>query len=224
MARMNFRGQHAIVLHRAGSDSRTLCEQLHRLGLTTQVVAANSGVDFASAQICFFDVDAALDSLFLWPRGNAPFPLVALIGSETRARLDWMLTIEPDAVLNKPIRSSGIYGALVIADHAFARKRRIGKEMDDLNERIRARRLIFHALIRLMMEHDLNETTAYARLRAESQNRQMSIEQMCAQIVGCGSGESLDQIEIRITPRAPKDSASAASAMIQSGVANKSCP
>lgn len=189
MARMNFRGQHAVVLHRADSDSRVLCEQLHRLGLTTQVLAPDAGIDFTNAHVCFFDVDTANDSLFLWPRGKAPLALVALIGSETRARLEWMLTIEPDAVLNKPIRSSGVYGALVIADHAFCRRRRIAKEIEDLNERIRSRRLVFNALVRLMLEHELDEPAAYAMLRTESQQRQVSIEEMSARIVGIARRE-----------------------------------
>jgi len=201
MSRMNFRGLHALVLHRADRDGRTLCEQLQRLGLSTQLLAPDAVIDPAGAQVCFFDVEAGHDGLFPWPRGAAPIPIVALIGSETRARLEWMLSHEPHACITKPIRSSGVYSALVIADHAFARGRRLEKDLADLNDRVRSRRLVFDALLRLMTTFGVDEAAGYRMLRTASQQRRLSIEQVSALVVG---GEAPPSIDNRLAARPPR--------------------
>lgn len=184
MPRMNFRGVHALVLHRPDRDGRLLCEQLHRLGVVTQTYDSDTGKFPASAQVCFFDVESGDDRLFPWPRGSAPIPTIALIGSETRARLDWMLSHEPHACLTKPIQSSGVYSALVIADHVFARARRVAMEVADLRDRVRLRRVVFDALLRVMKTFRIDEVASYRMLRTASQQRRISIEQMSALVVG----------------------------------------
>ena len=42
-------------------------------------------------------------------------PIIALIGTETPSRLKWLLDLKPASFLVKPLRSAGLYTALVVA-------------------------------------------------------------------------------------------------------------
>ena len=48
----------------------------------------------------------------MWKSGA---PIIALIGTETPSRLKWLLELQPASFLVKPLRSAGLYTALVVA-------------------------------------------------------------------------------------------------------------
>ena len=56
--------------------------------------------------------------------GKADVPIIALIGTETPSRLKWLLDLQPASFLIKPLRSAGLYTALVVAFDCRAAKDR----------------------------------------------------------------------------------------------------
>ena len=49
-------------------------------------------------------------------------PIIALIGTETPSRLKWLLDLRPASFLVKPLRSAGLYTALVVAFDSAQRR------------------------------------------------------------------------------------------------------
>ena len=49
------------------------------------------------------------------PAWKVNAPIIALIGTGTPSRLKWLLDLQPASFLVKPLRSAGLYTALVVA-------------------------------------------------------------------------------------------------------------
>ena len=88
--------------------------------------------DLAAFNVVLVDADMGYDGQFPWQPGAAPMPVVALIGSEAPGRIAWAMSQGADAHLLKPIGSAGLYSALVIACHSFARRKAMTAEIDAL--------------------------------------------------------------------------------------------
>lgn len=175
----SFRGQTALVLHEPDRDQRTLVAQLGRLGLLIEQRCPMSHHEWPRADICFFDADRCRDHTFPWTKGEPRLPLIAIIGSETPERIQWTLSHGTSAFLVKPIRSAGTYLALVTALQSFAQRKALLGEMRELQERVRARRVVFKALLKLMINSNLTDDEAFEALRSESMRCHVSMEELC---------------------------------------------
>lgn len=171
----NFRDWRAVVLHRPGSAADAILRQLERLGLTSELAWPELGEGAALADVIFFDVDMGYDEQFPWAAGHAPMPLVALIGSEAPGRIGWALSHNPAAHLLKPLSSAGVFSALQIARHAFAKRQALEAQVDGLVERLQQRPAVARALVRLMRE-GCGEDEAMRRLRRFAMDRQLTLE------------------------------------------------
>ncbi len=175
----SFRGQTALILHDADRDQRALVAQLSRLGLIIEQRCPMGRHEWPQVDICFFDADRCRNHTFPWTKGEPRVPLIAIMGSETPERIQWSLSHGTSAFLVKPIRSSGTYLALVTAIQSFAQRRSLLADMRELQERVRARRLLFKALLKLMISSNLTDDEAFEKLRLESMRCQVSMEELC---------------------------------------------
>ncbi|SFU42876.1 Two-component response regulator, AmiR/NasT family, consists of REC and RNA-binding antiterminator (ANTAR) domains [Methylobacterium sp. 174MFSha1.1] len=115
-------------------------------------------------------------------------PVVALVGTETPSRLRGMLDRDPAAFLVKPLRSTGLYTALVLALHTGQRRRQTDERIAQLEDRIRSRRVVVGAVIGMMNRHAMSEAEAFAFLRRRAMTRRMTIEEISAEMAGQGTG------------------------------------
>src|SRR5712672_4043167 len=123
------------------------------------------------------------DHATLW-KGNAP--IIALIGTETPSRLKWLLDLRPASFLVKPLRSAGLYTALVVAFDSAQRRVDEAAHIEKLEDRIRSRRIVFAAVLQIMRAHDLSETEAFTLVRQTAMRHRMTIEQLSAEIIAAG--------------------------------------
>jgi two-component system, response regulator PdtaR len=181
----SFRGARALILHRDSPDRATLQRHLLMLGLS---VATE---DNFAAPLCperidvlFYDLDsgATLDrveaTLF------ARLPTIALVGSETPSRLEWMLQHSPSAYLMKPIRPAGIFTCLAVAIDHHRRVHGMEEKIDKLGERLRLRRALLSAVLRLMRELDVSEKDAYRLLQRAAMTNRTTIEALGVAVAG----------------------------------------
>jgi len=124
---------------------------------------------------------AAVDGIF-----GALTLVVALIGTETPSRLKWLLDLQPASFLVKPLRSSGIYTALVVAFDAAQRRSDEAAHIERLEDRIRSRRVVFAAVLHVMRSHALCEEEAFALIRQTAMRYRTTIEQLSAEIMALG--------------------------------------
>ena len=188
-------GWHAVVLHRPHPATDNVVRQLERLGLSVRVTWPDLEPGDAKADVVFFDADMGCDEQFPWAPGNAPMPLVALIGSEAPGRIEWALTQGANAHLLKPVTSAGVYSVLLIAAHGFESRRRLDGQLADLTERLRKRPVVARALL-MFMQDGLDDTAAMQRLRAMAMEQRVSIED-AAQAMVAGPQRTPDGLRRR---------------------------
>ena len=173
---------HAAVLHRPHPAIDNLLRQLEKLGLTVRQAWPDLDTSDGEANVVFFDADMGCDEQFPWAPGEAPMPLVALIGSEAPGRIEWALSQGANAHLLKPVTSAGVYSVLLIAAHAFESRRRLHAQLAELTERVRKRPVVARALLNLMQD-GLDECAAMQRLRTMAMDQRLTIEDLAETMV-----------------------------------------
>lgn len=172
------RGKQCGILSRDRRTVAVLRRQLDLLGMQTIMDRLDIADGFDA---CYVDVDTVFEdsgASFVAPKA----PIIAIVGTETPGRLEWMLRFEPASVLMKPLGSHGIYTALVLAFHEAQRRERENQRVFKLEERVRSRRIVVAALIRMMQQYGIDEPEAFALLRNAAQQRRMTIEALSAEI------------------------------------------
>ena len=181
------RGRSALMVMRDEREISIVRRQFSRLGMTISEhdPAAPPPAD-PSFDVILMDADAIpikSDQATAW-KGNVP--IIALIGTETPSRLKWLLDLRPASFLVKPLRSAGLYTALVVAFDSAQRKIDEAAHIEKLEDRIRSRRVVFAAVLQIMRGHDMSETDAFALIRQTAMRHRTTIEILCAEIIAAG--------------------------------------
>lgn len=174
----SFEGMHALILHREHANTEALECQFARIGVKAERIWPELDPDrsFNSFDLLLFDADMGYDAQFPWSPGDAPMPAIALIGSEAPGRISWAVAHGADAQLLKPIGSSGVYSALVIATHAFRRRKALEEKMNSLVNRLNNRERLAEAVAVLMVRHAISAPSAYNRLRRIAMEARMTMD------------------------------------------------
>jgi AmiR/NasT family two-component response regulator len=181
------RGRHALMIMRDDRDISILRRQLSRLGMSVTAsdpeppVIPSSGVD-----VIILDADSIPIRPDSTPQLTTNVPVIALIGTETPSRLKWLLDLQPASFLIKPLRSAGLYTALVVAFDCAQRRSDEAAHVEKLEDRIRARRVVFGAVLQLMRSHGLCEDDAFALIRQTAMRHRTTVEQLSADIIALG--------------------------------------
>lgn len=179
----NFTGWRATVLHREDSNTERLTRQLKLIGF--QVTVQWQPLDAADLpDLVLVDADQGWDGLLSWTGGNAPCPLVALLGSEAPGRIAWAMEQGVGAIIAKPVSSSAVYPALVMALGIHRERKAVFEKMRHLEERVRLRPLVHAAVERIIAVRKVDEEFAYTILRNCAMQRRMPMEQVAASILG----------------------------------------
>ena len=178
----NLGGASAFILHRPHATVTSIARQLAAIGLQASDCWPELPPEALAADFVFFDVDLGFDEQFPWRAGEAPMPLIALIGSEAPGRIEWALSQKADAQLLKPVGTGGVYSALLIARQSFEARRRLADEIASLQSRLAERQTIVRAVAALSAQ-GVDDTRAYAQLRSLAMNWQISIEEAARRIV-----------------------------------------
>lgn len=179
----NFTGWHAVILHREDSNTERLIRQLGLLGIRTRQQWAPLGAEDIP-DIVLVDADQGWDDLLPWNGETPSRPVVALLGSEAPGRIAWALKQGASAVIAKPVATSAVYPALVMALAIHEERRDATGRLRYLEERIRMRPLVYAAVEKLKTARGLDEERAYAILRDCAMRRRLSMEQIAAIFLG----------------------------------------
>jgi AmiR/NasT family two-component response regulator len=160
--------------------------QLHRLGMTISDHDPGAPPPKEIVDVVVIDADTIpikSDLAAAWKSGA---PIIALIGTETPSRLKWLLDLQPASFLIKPLRSAGLYTALVVAFDAAQRRVDDAAHIERLEDRIRSRRVVFAAVLQIMRVHGLTEADAFTLIRQTAMRHRTTIEQLSADIIAAG--------------------------------------
>jgi len=179
----NFTGWHAAILHRDDSNTERLIRQLKLLGLRASVRwEPLSGPELPDMVIV--DADQGWDGLLPRGTGHPPLPVIAVLGSEAPGRIAWALEQGAGAIIAKPIASSAVYPALVMAVAIHEERKALRARLDHLEERVRMRPLVHAAVQKIIEARGVGEEQAYTILRGCAMRRRLPMEQLAAFILG----------------------------------------
>jgi len=180
------RGRRALMVMRDEREISIVRRQLNRLGMTISEHDPAEAPPDEPVDVIVMDADTIpikSDLATLWKVGA---PIIALIGTETPSRLKWLLDLQPASFLIKPLRSAGLYTALVVAFDSAQRKIDKAAYIERLEDRIRSRRVVFAAVLQVMRGHDLSEADAFTLIRQTAMRHRTTIEQLSAEIIAVG--------------------------------------
>ena len=180
------RGRRALMVMRDEREIPIVRRQLSRLGMTISEHNPAEPPPIQPSDVILLDADSIpikSDHATLW-KGSVP--IIALIGTETPSRLKWLLDLRPASFLIKPLRSAGLYTALVVAFDSAQRRVDEATHIEKLEDRIRSRRIVFAAVLQLMRGHGLSETDAFSLIRQTAMRHRTTIEVLSAEIIAAG--------------------------------------
>jgi AmiR/NasT family two-component response regulator len=161
--------------------------QLNRLGMAVAEADPSQLLDpNVSVDVIVLDADSIPIKGEAVPALKTNVPVIALIGTETPSRLKWLLDLKPASFLVKPLRSAGLYTALVVAFDCAQRRSEEAAHIEKLEDRVRARRVVFAAVLQLMRIHGLSEEDAFTLIRQTAMRHRTTIEQLSAEIIAAG--------------------------------------
>ena len=184
----SFRGQRALILHRRGETTERLARQLALLGFSVEV-RWQALTDANGLDVVLVDADEGWTGLLPWQGlDDKLVPLVALLASEAPGRIAWALDQGADALLPKPVTTSSVYPALVMAVRRHAEIRARADTLQVFQERVRLRPLVFAAIAQLQAAHGWTEDEAYRSLQQEAMRQRLTLEQCAAALLATGQG------------------------------------
>ncbi|MDQ0470300.1 ANTAR domain-containing response regulator [Labrys wisconsinensis] len=178
----SFAGWRAAVLHRPDDGVERLVRQLALLGIEADVRWTPLR-RHAAFDLVLVDADQGWDGLLPWQPGEAPAPVVALLGSEAPGRIAWAIDQGAGAFIAKPVVASAVYPALVLAASIHAERQAARRRAAILEERLRLRPVVHGAVKAIMAAQGLDEDAAYRCLRRTAMRRRMTLEHVAAGIV-----------------------------------------
>jgi two-component system, response regulator PdtaR len=177
----SLRGRKALVAVKDERDATVVRRQFERLGIEGVAWTPGASVDFAP-DLSLID-DEFLPLLQPAQRAFlARSPVIALLGTETPSRLKLVLELDPASFLIKPLRSAGIYAALVMAIERNERTSELKQQISKLEQRLRSRRVVLAAVLQVMHSHALAEPAAFALIRRAAMEQRRTIEDLSAEI------------------------------------------
>ncbi|NNU82039.1 ANTAR domain-containing protein [Halovulum dunhuangense] len=175
-------GARAMILHRPHATVQALTRQLLAIGLAVSEHWPDLPAVALGADYVFFDADMGHDGQFPWAPGEAPMPMIALIGSEAPGRIEWALKQGADAQILKPVGDNGVFSALLIARQGFEARRASAAEIAGLRQRLAERQTVVRA-VTLLATRGRTEEEAFAQLRQLAMAWRETIEQAAARVV-----------------------------------------
>ncbi|MCB5198806.1 Two-component response regulator, AmiR/NasT family, consists of REC and RNA-binding antiterminator (ANTAR) domains [Loktanella sp. DSM 29012] len=175
-------GARAVILHRPHANVTALVRQLQAVGLEFECHWPDLPATIGAADYLFIDVDTAHEDQFPWNPGEAPFPTIALIGSEAPGRIEWLMNFGVDAQILKPVGDNGVFSALLIARAAFDARISQAGEIDTLRRRLGQRQTVVQA-VAILAARGKSEDQAFEQLRGLAMAWRVSFEEAADRIV-----------------------------------------
>ncbi len=186
----NFSGFRAFLVAPPAIAADTLGSTLNRIGVTMQTVDQAKWPGMCSTlnpdgNIIILDGDLnEAAGLPLSDIGRLPpAPVIGLLGVSAPSRLKALMRQGATSVLHKPVQGSAVFTALFIGINEFRRRRSFEALLNRQERRLRGRRAVIKAVVRLMREFQIDDDEAFERIRRESMASRMALEDICERLM-----------------------------------------
>ncbi|MHC2437091.1 ANTAR domain-containing response regulator [Bradyrhizobium sp. USDA 4451] len=182
----SLRGRKALVAIKDERDASIVRRQFERLGIDIVTWDGDARID-CRPHVTLIDDEYLPLASPVQRTSLGRSPVIALLGTETPSRLKLVLELDPASFLVKPLRSAGIYAALVLAFERRQRSDELKQQVVKLEQRLRSRRVVLAAVLQVMHTHALAEPAAFALIRRAAMEQRKTIEEISAEITANGS-------------------------------------
>ena len=178
------RGLKVCVIGCSERDNHHLAQQFSCIGIEGLFcVVFPDESQLAEQQLLVFDGD---NSTLFHPTNQLPWPglpKIALTAIETPSRLQWISWQKIDSYTRKPVHFDGVMTAFTLALNHAARINLLEAQLRRQAERLRVRKFLFSAQLRVMHALRLEEDDAYSLLRRASMAQHMTIENLSCELL-----------------------------------------
>ncbi|MDA3833849.1 MAG: ANTAR domain-containing protein [Spirochaetales bacterium] len=179
----SLRNKKVAVVHKMDEDGRTIVLQLQRIGCQVKQLWPSPEQLPKGIDAVFFVVDPETSSYFDWLGEKGELALIAIISYENPTVLEVLSDLKVHSVIVKPVRSLDILARLVTALASFKYEERLVLRIEKLDETLKTRRFVERAMKILAKNNDLPDEEAYALIRAEAMNKQITLFEMANSII-----------------------------------------
>lgn len=178
------RSTRVLVVHPNDPDGEVLVRQLRRIGCQVRSIWPPPAKLPESLDAVFLLVEKAGSDAVPWRAAEGDPPIIAVVEYENPTLLKGLLDSGAQAVVNKPVRATGLLSTLVLARALGAYDRRMQAKIRKLEDQLRTRRDVERATRLLMQMKGLSEPDAYELMRAQATRSRLSLGDVAARILG----------------------------------------
>lgn len=197
----NFSRRRALIVTDDAAALARLGLSLGRVGVRTEAARLEQGgIDLYEQNLCterdILFLDGDLNTVIHVPcyeETSVPIiPIIGLVGIEAPSRLERLFCYGATAFIKKPIYAGAVFPSLFMSINGHLRRLQLTRSCHKQDIRRGMRRYVLKVVLMMMEERSLTDEEAYDCLRKTSMNMQMSIEDLCKQIVQRGSTDATD--------------------------------
>ncbi len=177
------RSTRVLVAHPPDADGDVLEGQLRRIGCQVRSAWPPPSRLPEDLDAVFLLVEKSGSDVLPWPSAEGGPALIAIVDYENPTLLKGLLDSGALAVLNKPIRATGLLSTLVLARALNAYDRRMQAKIRKLEEQLRTRREVERATRMLMQLKTLSEAEAYEWMRSQATRLRQSVGEVAQHVL-----------------------------------------
>lgn len=178
------RSTRVLVVHPTDQDGEALVRQLRRIGCEVRSAWPPPARLPDGPDVVFLLLERAGSDVLPWRAGDGDPALIAIIDYENPTLLKGLLDSGALAVLNKPIRATGVLSTLILARALHAYDRRTQAKIRKLEDQLRTRREVERATRLLMQLKGLSEPEAYELMRSQATRTRLSLGEVARHLLG----------------------------------------
>lgn len=180
------------VCHPDDADGQQLTQQLRRIGCHVQAFWPPLPILPELTDVVFLAVRPdIIDLSFEWFNGDDTPTVIAVVNYENPTIVEMVLRIGAKAALPSPVRSFGLFSALVVARHVHSELRLQKRQLRKLEGKFLGVRRIEEAKNILMRTKNISETRAYDLIREKAMSKRVSTEEIATTIINASEILSL---------------------------------
>lgn len=199
----NFSRRRALIITDDAVALARLGLSLGRVGVRTEAAPLQSeGLDLQDQNLCterdilFLDGDLNIViHIPCYEKTTVPLiPIIGLVGVEAPSRLERLFSYGATAFIKKPIYAGAVFPTLFMSVNGHMQRLQLTRSSHKQDIRRGLRRYVMKAVLMMMEAKNLTDEEAYDCLRKTSMNMQMSVEDLCKQIVDEESADTTDDV------------------------------
>jgi len=171
------------VVHPPDDDGNNLEHQLKRIGCQVSTHWPPPKRPIPDVDVLFFLDDPDHQGLHQPYSDDRSAALIAVVEFESPLAIQGLVDANVHGTIAKPIQPIGVLACLASALGLYRYETRLASRIDKLDELLKTRRTVEKATQVLATHRNISEGEAYALIRRESMNKQVTLFEMASSIL-----------------------------------------